>query len=214
MAWQVLQKAVFDGAEYGLLFHYHDGQIAGRELTSFFQSLDQRLERALNAPLRKPTAVSLDAPMELSLVGVDDVEEDLAITNLVENLQSRAKQELYALDMRIGHLLSEPSLAGDGNPFGPHALGAALRALADGLDAGVEVKITLLKLFVEHPNRALSRDQIMDWLKGFDRDPFDRSIDVRVTRLRKKLEDDPANPVYIRTVWGQGYLFSPKGKGA
>lgn len=116
----------------------------------FFQSLDQRLERALNAPLRKPTAVNLDAPMELSLVGVDDVEEDLAITNLVENLQSRAKQELYALDMRIGHLLSEPSLAGDGNPFGPHALGAALRALADGLDAGVEVKITLLKLFDRH----------------------------------------------------------------
>jgi DNA-binding response OmpR family regulator len=52
----------------------------------------------------------------------------------------------------------------------------------------------------------------MDWLKGYERDPFDRSIDVRVTRLRKKLEDDPANPVYIRTVWGQGYLFSPKGK--
>jgi len=69
-------------------------------------------------------------------------------------------------------------------------------------------------VFVEHPNRALSRDQIMDWLKGFERDPFDRSIDVRVTRLRRKVEDDPANPFYIRTVWGQGYLFAPKGRGS
>ncbi|MGQ9686778.1 MAG: response regulator [Thiobacillaceae bacterium] len=73
-------------------------------------------------------------------------------------------------------------------------------------------EFALLKVFVEHPNRALSRDQIMDWLKGYERDPFDRSIDVRVTRLRRKLEADPANPVYIRTVWGQGYLFNPKGK--
>jgi DNA-binding response OmpR family regulator len=73
-------------------------------------------------------------------------------------------------------------------------------------------EFALLEVFVEHPNRALSRDQIMDWLKGYERDPFDRSIDVRVTRLRRKLEPDPANPVYIRTVWGQGYLFNPKGK--
>lgn len=82
---------------------------------------------------------------------------------------------------------------------------------------GEEIPLThaefaLLQVFVEHPNRALSRDQIMDWLKGYERDPFDRSIDVRVTRLRRKIEADPANPVHIRTVWGQGYLFNPKGK--
>ncbi|NTV95279.1 MAG: response regulator [Thiobacillus sp.] len=98
--------------------------------------------------------------------------------------------------------------------FGPFALDLAAQRL---LREGEEITIThaefaLLKIFAEHPNRALSRDQIMDWLKGFERDPFDRSIDVRVTRLRRKLEDDPANPVYIRTVWGQGYLFAPKGK--
>ena len=106
--------------------------------------------------------------------------------------------------------------AGEVFRFGPFALDLASQGLSrDGRDMPLtQAEFTLLKLFVEHPNRALSRDQIMDWLKGFDRDPFDRSIDVRVTRLRKKLEDDPANPVYIRTVWGQGYLFSPKGKGA
>ena len=98
--------------------------------------------------------------------------------------------------------------------FGPFSLDLAAQALSrDGAEIALsQAEFTLLKLFVERPNRALSRDQIMDSLKGYERDPFDRSIDVRVTRLRKKLEDDPANPVYIRTVWGQGYLFSPKGK--
>jgi DNA-binding response OmpR family regulator len=100
--------------------------------------------------------------------------------------------------------------------FGPFALDLVAQSLSrEGADIPLtQAEFTLLKLFVEHPNRALSRDQIMDWLKGFDRDPFDRSIDVRVTRLRKKLEDDAANPVYIRTVWGQGYLFSPRGRTA
>lgn len=70
----------------------------------------------------------------------------------------------------------------------------------------------LLKVFVEHPNRVLSRDTLVDLLKGFDRSPFDRSIDVRVTRLRRKMESDPANPHYIRTIWGAGYMFTPDGK--
>ena len=51
----------------------------------------------------------------------------------------------------------------------------------------------------------------MDSLSGRDRDPFDRSIDVRVTRLRHKIEDDPAKPQFIRTVWGVGYQFTPAG---
>ena len=69
----------------------------------------------------------------------------------------------------------------------------------------------LLSFFIRHPNRVLSRDMIMENLRGFDRDPFDRSIDVRVTRLRHKIEDDPTNPQIIRTVWGVGYQFTPSG---
>jgi DNA-binding response OmpR family regulator len=67
----------------------------------------------------------------------------------------------------------------------------------------------LLTIFVEHPNRVLSRDTLVDMLKGFERSPYDRSIDVRVTRLRRKIENDPSSPVYIHTVWGEGYRFSP-----
>jgi len=87
------------------------------------------------------------------------------------------------------------------------------------LKNGAEIKLTaqefnLLNIFVEHPNRVLSRDFLMDAMKGYERDPFDRSIDVTVTRLRRKIEDDPASPVYVRTVWSKGYLFSPGGSTA
>lgn len=98
--------------------------------------------------------------------------------------------------------------------FGPFALDLDARTLSRG-DEAIELtsgEFSLLELFVTHPNRALSRDWLMDQLRGFERDPFDRSIDVRVNRLRKKIEDDPANPRYIKTVWGQGYLFAPQGK--
>ena len=82
---------------------------------------------------------------------------------------------------------------------------------------GVEIALTagefnLLRIFVEHPNRVLSRDHLMDLMKGYERSPFDRSIDVRVTRLRRKIEVDPTAPVYVRTVWGEGYLFTTAGK--
>ncbi len=66
---------------------------------------------------------------------------------------------------------------------------------------------SLLKLFLEKPNRVLSRDTLLENLKGYEWSPFDRSIDVRITRLRHKIESDKTAPKYIQTVWGQGYKF-------
>jgi two-component system phosphate regulon response regulator OmpR len=82
--------------------------------------------------------------------------------------------------------------------------------------AGEEVPLTsgelnLLQVFAAHPGRVLDRDRLLDLLKGYERTPFDRSIDVRVARLRSKIEDDSKRPRYIRTVWGKGYKFTPGG---
>ncbi|MCW9025079.1 MAG: response regulator [Gammaproteobacteria bacterium] len=79
---------------------------------------------------------------------------------------------------------------------------------------GQEVKLTsgemaLLITLVKHPNRVLSREQLMDMINTGEHDPFDRSIDVRITRLRGKIEDNSSTPRFIRTVWGQGYRFTP-----
>lgn len=98
--------------------------------------------------------------------------------------------------------------------FGPFTLDTdAWRLLRDGAEVSVSSgEIALLRIFVEHPNRVLSRDDIVDRLKGYERGAFDRSIDVRVTRLRRKIEADPAHPAFIRTVRGEGYLFHPLGE--
>lgn len=69
----------------------------------------------------------------------------------------------------------------------------------------------LLGILVSHPNKVLDRDRILDLLTGAERSPFDRSIDVRVTRLRGKIEHDPSQPSFIKTIWGKGYMFCPDG---
>ena len=97
--------------------------------------------------------------------------------------------------------------------FGPFKLDLQSHHLSrDGTEIPITSgEFTLLRIFTEHPNRVLSRDYLVELLKGYERAPFDRSIDVRVARLRRKIENDPMSPAFIRTVWGQGYLFSPQG---
>lgn len=67
---------------------------------------------------------------------------------------------------------------------------------------------SLLLAFVERPKRVLSRDQLLDLARGRSSVAFDRSIDTQVSRLRRKMENDPANPTLIKTVWGDGYMFT------
>jgi two-component system, OmpR family, response regulator len=66
----------------------------------------------------------------------------------------------------------------------------------------------LLLAFIERPQRVLSRDQLLDLARGRAANALDRSIDTQVSRLRKKLERDPADPKIIKTVWGGGYMFA------
>lgn len=71
-------------------------------------------------------------------------------------------------------------------------------------------EFSLLQAFVEHPNRVLSRDQLMEFAYDIDKPAFDRSIDVKITRLRKKIEADPKNPKFIKTIRNHGYMFAAK----
>lgn len=68
----------------------------------------------------------------------------------------------------------------------------------------------LLSIFARNPNRALSRDELMDFIHRREAGPFDRSIDVQVGRLRRKIERDPARPEMIKSVRGVGYQFTPR----
>ena len=84
------------------------------------------------------------------------------------------------------------------------------------LDAdGKEIPVTamefeLLKVFAERPNRPLSRDQLLSLTRNREWDPYDRSIDIRIARLRRKIEPEPEKPVFLKTVRGMGYMFVPQ----
>ena len=96
--------------------------------------------------------------------------------------------------------------------FGRCRLDLGSRQLFDA--GGQEIPITsmefdLLKVFADHPGKALSRDRILTLTKNREWDPYDRSIDIRIARLRRKVEADPENPRTIRTVRSVGYMFVP-----
>ena len=72
-------------------------------------------------------------------------------------------------------------------------------------------EFAVLKVLLQHPRQPLSRDKQMTLARGREQGPFDRAIDVQVSRLRKLIESDPAQPRYLQTVWGFGYVFVPDG---
>jgi DNA-binding response OmpR family regulator len=99
--------------------------------------------------------------------------------------------------------------------FGTKWLDHDAQALRD--DEGNEHPLTaseygLLKVFAANPKRVLSRDRLLELANARDAEAFDRAIDLRIMRIRRKIEPDPAHPSVIRTVRGGGYLFSPAGE--
>ncbi len=73
-------------------------------------------------------------------------------------------------------------------------------------------EFAVLKVFARHARQPLSREKLMSLARGREYEVYDRSLDVQISRLRKLIEPDPANPLYIQTVWGLGYVFIPEGQ--
>ena len=99
-------------------------------------------------------------------------------------------------------------------PFAGGALDVDGRRLFAG--DGTEVPLTsmefdLLRAFAEHPNKVLSRDTLLTLTRHREWEPFDRSIDIRIAKLRRKIEPDPERPRYLRTVRNAGYMYVPGG---
>jgi two-component system phosphate regulon response regulator OmpR len=121
------------------------------------------------------------------------------VKSVLRRTSSAARGDLGAARVRIGRCV----------------LDVAAHRLTD--EKGSEVPMTpleydLLKALAQHPNRPLSRERILNLSQQKDWDPFDRSVDLRVMRLRKKVEPDPEHPRYIRTIRNEGYVFVPDGQ--
>lgn len=175
-------------------------------------SLARRLRGDYGVPIIMISARGEDVDRIVGLeVGADDyLPKPFNPRELLARIRAVLRRNQAALDAVSSRTACEHY------EFGPFSLDLGQRTLHRG-EEEVELsraEFELLQVFVMNPNIVLSRDMIMDRLSGRDRDPFDRSIDVRVTRLRHRVEEDHTTPRFIRTVWGVGYQFTPKGDSA
>ena len=119
---------------------------------------------------------------------------------------------IHAVLRRHGERASMGAPTEDGRlRFGAQLLDLAARTLErNGQTTSLTTgEFALIKVFVQHPRQPLAREKLMLLARGRDHEVFDRAIDVQVSRLRKLVEPDAANPRYIQTVWGFGYVYVP-----
>jgi len=205
-----LVKAVADGEQMD--------RALGRELYSIMV-LDLMLpgEDGLSI-CRRLREAEMEMPIIMLTAKGDDNER-------IEGLEAGADDYLpkpfnpRELDARIRAILRRqvrevPGAPSQGNEmatFGPWTLDLSRRILErDGEEIGLTTgEFAVLKALVQHPREPLTRDKLMSLARGREWSAMERSIDVQVSRLRRLLEDDPAKPRYVQTVWGVGYVFVP-----
>ncbi|MEE3279144.1 MAG: response regulator [Pseudomonadota bacterium] len=164
-------------------------------------SIAKRIKRTEGFPIIMISAQGQDVDRIVGLeIGADDY--------LGKPFNPR---ELLARIRAVMRRTQMPPAGSETVEFGEFILDRKARRLTQ---AGDYVQLTsgefdLLGILVDYPDTVMDRDKILDLLTGAERSPFDRSIDVRITRLRSKIETDPSAPAYIRTIWGRGYMFCP-----
>lgn len=144
-------------------------------------------------------------------VGADDY---LAKPVDLRELLARVKSVLRRTAARKSEHAEPSQPRVDSLPFGKCTLDLASHRLVgpNGGDIPITaMEFDLMRAFAERPNRVLSRDQLLELAHNRDWEPFDRSIDIRIARLRRKIEENPSEPEFLKTVRGAGYVFSPEG---
>jgi DNA-binding response OmpR family regulator len=182
-----------------------DIHMAGEDGLSLARHLRERYAKIAIVMLTSAATV-VDRIVGLEMGGDDyvskpfDPRELLArVKSVLRRTSAAGRADLGAQRVRIGRCV----------------LDLAAHRLTD--EEGTEVSMSplefdLLKALAQHPNRPLSRERILNSSQQRDWDPFDRSVDLRIMRLRKKIEPDPEHPQYIKTVRNEGYIFVPGGE--
>jgi DNA-binding response OmpR family regulator len=174
-------------------------------------SIVRDLKKQSNVPviMLTATASAIDRVVGLELGADDYVAKPCELRELVARIRSVIRRST-ATGSATAATTSRERVR-----FGTKWLDLEAHVLQD--EEGVDHPLTasefnLLKAFADHPRRVLSRERLLDLANARDPDAFDRAIDVRITRIRRKVEPDPNHPRIIRTVRGAGYVFSPDGQ--
>lgn len=170
-------------------------------------------EKGVHIPIIMLTATAspIDRIVGLELGADDYIAKPAELRELVARIRSvlrRAQAAAAAKETAVAAPKAQEVR------FGTRWLNMDTRHLRGGEEGEVLItasEFNLLKAFADNPNRVLSRERLLDLANARDPDAFDRAIDVRVTRIRKKIEPDPSNPRVIRTIRGAGYMFVPEG---
>ena len=158
------------------------------------------------------TASPIDRVVGLELGADDYLAKPAELRELVARIRSVLRRAAAARPAAAGEAAAVAPAA-ETVTFGGRLLDLASRRLIDRR-TGEEIALHasefgLIKAFLDHPNRVLSREQLLDLANARDPEAFDRAIDVRINRIRKKIETNPSEPVFIRTVRGAGYIYVP-----
>ncbi|HEY6772638.1 MAG TPA: response regulator [Oxalicibacterium sp.] len=194
----LLEEAPVDLIVLDLMLPGEDGLVLCREL---------RAGKWRNIPVLMLTARSEETDRIIGLeMGADDY---LAKPFAVRELLARIRSVLRRARMLPPNL--QVTEAAQFLHFGDWRLDTTARHLLDEQDTMVALsgaEYRLLRVFLDHPQRVLNRDQLLNLTQGRDADQFDRSIDLLVSRLRQRLRDDAREPRYIKTLRSEGYVFS------
>jgi two-component system, OmpR family, response regulator len=182
-------------------------------------SIIRDLKSRTNIPVIMLTATAspIDRVVGLELGADDYVAKPCELRELMARIRSVLRRSGPA---KVAVAASPPAAAKAREQlvrFGTKWLDIDAQALRD--DEGNEHPLTasefgLLKVFAANPKRVLSRERLLELANARDAEAFDRAVDLRIMRIRRKIEPDPAKPAVIRTIRGGGYLFSPSGEKA
>ena len=160
-------------------------------------------------------------PIIMLTAKVEDVDRIVGLEVGADDYLSKPFNPRELLARIHAVLRRRPTLEAPGAPsqstqtvsFGPFEFDLSLRRLTKAGEALAMTtgEFSMLKALVRHPRQPLSRDKLAHLARGREFEPFDRSLDVQVSRLRKLIEPDATQPRYIQTVWGVGYVFVPDG---
>ena len=179
-------------------------------------SIIRDLKSRTNVPVIMLTATAspIDRVVGLELGADDYVAKPCELRELMARIRSvlRRSGPAKTVDAAPGKNAKEQLVR-----FGTKWLDLEAQALRD--DEGNEHPLTasefgLLKVFAANPKRVLSRERLLELANARDSEAFDRAVDLRIMRIRRKIEPDPTKPAVIRTIRGGGYLFSPTGEKA
>src|SRR4051794_8050568 len=195
---QALAEKAIDLIVLDLMLPHEDGLKLCRDL---------RAADAGSPPILMLTARSDEADRILGLeMGADDyLSKPFASRELLARIKAILRR---ARALPANLRLSESAR---GLAFGDWLLDTTQRHLVDSTGTVVALsgaEYRLLRAFLDYPHRVLTRDQLLNFTQGRDTEPFDRSIDLMVSRLRQRLKDDAREPRYIKTVRNEGYVFS------